>query len=128
MNKPTVAKAKNECGKMRPVENPYEVWTNAQGWTWKVLKKWQTDDNKPYARWFCAVSSPFTFGGYDMGDVYVSEIKAYATKVSDKPCTLVDYLDGQGIKYAVIKPNTEPMTLKELEGIIEGIKPKEATN
>lgn len=72
---------KNECRKTRPESNPYEVWKNNSGWTWKVLKKWQADDNKPFGRWFCAVSSPYTHGSYDLGDVYVSEIKTNATKV-----------------------------------------------
>jgi len=71
---------KNECAKTRPVSNPYEVWRTLDGsWTWKVLKKWQVDDNKPFARWFCSVTSPFCT---EMGDVYVSEIKSAAVKVS----------------------------------------------
>lgn len=66
---------------MRPKTNPYEVWQSPDGsWTWNVLKKWQADDNKPYARWFCNVVSPFTPHG-EMGDVYVSEIKSQASKV-----------------------------------------------
>lgn len=72
---------KNTCGKTRKVNEPYEVWRNSSGWEWRVLKKWQAPDketNNPYARWFCAVKSPMTFGSYDMGDVYVSEIKAQA--------------------------------------------------
>ena len=73
----------NPAGKTRPVENPYEIWKSQDGtWEWRVLKKWQIDDNKPYARWFCAVKSPFTFGSWDLGDVYVSEIKSQAVKVS----------------------------------------------
>jgi len=76
--------AKNECAKTRPVENPYEVWV-AGSWTWKVLKKYQTPENEaknPYARWFCAVSSPHTFGGYDLGDVYVRDITENAVRIS----------------------------------------------
>jgi len=73
--------AKNKCLKTRKVDNPYEIWTNAMGWEWRVLKKWQVDDNKPYARWFCAVKSPFTFGKYDYGDVYVSEIIGNARRI-----------------------------------------------
>jgi hypothetical protein len=57
-----------------------EVWV-AGDWKWEVLKKCQKDDNKPYARWFCRVSSPFTHGGFDIGDVYVSEIKSVAVKL-----------------------------------------------
>ena len=48
---------KNECGKTRPVGNPYEVW-EGNGWTWKVLKKYQNPEKEkanPYARWFCEV-------------------------------------------------------------------------
>ena len=69
------------CLKERKKEDPYEIWQNASGWEWRVLKKWQADDNKPYARWFCAVKSPFTFGCYEYGDVYVNEIKNNAYKV-----------------------------------------------
>ena len=73
-------KEKNLCGKTRSKDNPYEVWTNGS-WRWAVLKKWQVDDNKPYARWFCFVTSPMCPEG-EMGDVYVSEIKSAAYKVS----------------------------------------------
>ena len=73
---------KNKCGKTRPVENPYEVWQSYCGsWTWKVLKKYQKpskEEENPHARWFCAVSSPYTYGSYDLGDVYVTEIKNHA--------------------------------------------------
>lgn len=76
---------KNECGKTRPKDNPYEVWENkADGWRWSVLKKWQSPDKEatnPFARWFCFVTSPFCPRG-EMGDVYVNEIKSQATKVS----------------------------------------------
>ena len=62
-------------------ENAYEVWQSLDGsWTWYVLKKWQADDNKPYARWFCDVVTPFVPNG-ETGDVYVSEIKENATRV-----------------------------------------------
>lgn len=67
----------NPMGKARPVSNPYLVYTNDSGWTWKVLKAWSADPTKPYARWFCAVSSPYTFGGYDMGDTYVADVVKY---------------------------------------------------
>ena len=68
---------KNTCLKERPVDNPYEVWVSFDGsWTWKVLKKWQADDSKEFARWFCHVTSPFVPNG-ELGDVYVAEIKAH---------------------------------------------------
>ena len=83
-------KQKNECLKERKVDNPYEIWKTPDGsWEWRVLKKWQVDDDKPFARWFCAVKSPFTREGFDYGDVYVSEIKEHAEKVI-KTIKLVD--------------------------------------
>jgi hypothetical protein len=76
---------KNSCAKTRPASDPYEIWKNHQGWEWRILKRYQSPDKEaanPYARVFCAVSSPFTFGGQELGDVYVSEIKKNAFKVS----------------------------------------------
>jgi hypothetical protein len=80
---------KNLCGKTRDISNPYEVWKgqvtiggDVLNMEWRVLKKWQADDNKPYARYFCAVQSEATFGGFDYGDVYASEIKRFGTLVS----------------------------------------------
>lgn len=69
---------KNPCGKTRPVNNPYEIWQSVVGsWEWRVLKKYQTPEkemNNPYARWFCAVKSPFTYGDWEYGDTYVKDI------------------------------------------------------
>ena len=67
---------------MRPESKPYEVWQSSSGWTWKVLKKYQADDNKPHARWFCLVTSPYCQDG-EMGDCYVSEVKSGDTKIID---------------------------------------------
>jgi hypothetical protein len=72
---------KNECGKTRPVDNPYEVW-EGNGWTWKVLKKYQNPEKEkanPYARWFCEVDSPYA---KEMGDVYVKDITEHAERVA----------------------------------------------
>ena len=70
---------KNTCAKTVKRENAYEVWV-AGDWTWYVLKKWQADDNKPYARWFCDVVTPICPHG-EMGDVYVQEIKSCAVRI-----------------------------------------------
>lgn len=78
----------NECGKTRKVNNPYEIWISADArWEWRVLKKYQSPEKEAdntYARWFCAVKSPMTYDGYDMGDVYVNDIKANAYKLDDE--------------------------------------------
>tara|TARA_R110000787_G_scaffold141493_1_gene255032 strand:- start:349 stop:594 length:246 start_codon:yes stop_codon:yes gene_type:complete len=77
---------KNTCGKTVDVAKPYEVWeTNNGNWQWKVLKKYQKpskEKNNPYARWLCAVKSPYTHDTYDYGDVYVKEIKDVARQVA----------------------------------------------
>lgn len=70
----------NLCAKTRPISNPYEIWV-ANGWTWKVLKKWQMDDNKPFARWLCFVTSPYCPEG-EYGDTYVKDIVTVASKVN----------------------------------------------
>jgi hypothetical protein len=74
--------AKIPMGKARPVSDPYIVVENG-GWVWKVLKAYSADPDKPFARWFCAVSSPFTFGGYDMGDTYITDV--FGTVTSRDP-------------------------------------------
>ena len=70
---------KNLCSKTVTRDKAYEVW-QAGSWTWYVLKKWQGDDDKPYARWFCDVVTPIC-PDVEMGDVYVAEIKQHATRI-----------------------------------------------
>jgi len=82
---------KNLCGKSRKVSNPYEIWIGERqfvNWEWRVLKKYQSPDNEaknPYARWFCAVSSPFTHGSFEYGDTYLKDITPYARMVKGEP-------------------------------------------
>ena len=71
---------KNTHLKERPIDDPYEIWESL-GWEWRVLKQWQLDDDKPFARWFCGVRSPYTYNEFVLGDVYVSEIKAMAIRI-----------------------------------------------
>lgn len=78
---PKPQRAKNTAAKMRKIGDPYEVWV-AGDWTCNVLKKWQADDSKPYARWFCQVVTPMTGPSGDLGDVYVSEIKRSARRIA----------------------------------------------
>ena len=69
---------KNQCGKTRPVEDPYEILENPRsGFVFRVLKKYQRPDKEaenPYARWFVATKSPFTYGNWELGDGYVRDI------------------------------------------------------
>ena len=76
--------SKNECNKTRDIDNPYEIWKGPANFEWRVLKKYQSPENEAkneYARWFCAVKSDMTYGSFELGDTYVSDIKAYGTKV-----------------------------------------------
>jgi hypothetical protein len=73
--------AANLCAKTRPAADPYEIWQGPNGWEWRVLKKWQADDHKPDARWFCLVKSPFVPDG-ELGDVYAAEVMGNAHKVA----------------------------------------------
>jgi hypothetical protein len=63
-----------------------EVWQSADGsWTWEVYKKYQSPEGEtknPYARWFCKVKTPIVPEG-ELGDVYISEIRSVATKISE---------------------------------------------
>jgi hypothetical protein len=81
--------SKNLCAKTRPVDNPYEIWQSLDGtWEWRVLKKWQSPEkerNNPYARWFCAVKSPMTYGDYEYGDTYVKDVVKYARLIKGTP-------------------------------------------
>jgi len=72
---------KNTQAKMRKAGDPYEIWQSADGsWTWEVLKKWQVDDDKPFARWFTFVKTPIVPEG-EYGDTYVSDVKQFGHKI-----------------------------------------------
>lgn len=67
---------KNAWGKTRKQGNAYYVAVDGS-WRWEILKAYQSSDKaalNQYARVFCAVSSPMTMGGVDLGDVYVRDI------------------------------------------------------
>jgi len=76
---------KNKCNKTVSVDEPYETYVNDMaGFEWRVLKKYQNEKNEaknPYARWYCAVKSPYTYDSWEYGDVYVSEVKDMGRKV-----------------------------------------------
>lgn len=72
--------SKNLCGKTVKREQAYEVWVSGE-WTWYVLKKYQADDAKPGARWFCDVVTPICPEG-ELGDVYVKDIVEFAVRIA----------------------------------------------
>lgn len=71
-----MAAAKNPMGCSRKMDDPYIILRDERfpGWTWKVLKTWQADGRKPYARAFVHVVTPHTGASGDLGDAYVTEL------------------------------------------------------
>ena len=66
----------NLWARRRPIDNAYA--TVKQGdWEWRILKAYQTrskERSNQYARVFCAVRSPLTYGTWEYGDVYLGDI------------------------------------------------------
>lgn len=68
---------KNPCSKKVTPETAYEVWQSDDGWTYFVLKKYQSPEKEAknmYARWYCLVKTPQLPNG-EYGDCYVSTVK-----------------------------------------------------
>ena len=75
-------KAGNPMGKTRPESKPYLTVSDPRsGFEWRVLRSYQTNNDKPYARWLCSVSSPYLpAGDREMGDTYVKDIEGTVTQ------------------------------------------------
>lgn len=73
---------KNPCAKKVTPETAYEVWASRDfSWLFYVLKKYQSpeaEEKNQYARWYCATSSPMTYGSLEYGDAYAADIKREA--------------------------------------------------
>ena len=65
-------------GRTRPASDPWLTVTDGS-WEWRVLKAYTEDPDKPNARWFCEVRSPFVPRG-EMGDTYVRDIAGAITQ------------------------------------------------
>ena len=61
-------------GKTRPTDKPYLTVAGYGGFTYNVLKAYSADPDKPYARWFLATKSPFTYGSWELGDGYIADV------------------------------------------------------
>jgi hypothetical protein len=77
----------NLMAKSRKIDNPYMTFQLGE-WEWRVLKSYQKDNGKPYARAFCAVRSPYTFGSWEYGDTYWADIPKYAVRVQCDPSVI----------------------------------------
>jgi hypothetical protein len=72
--------------KTRKLDNPYAVYRSADGtWEYRVLKTYKHPESEAkdaYARWFVAGKSPNTFGSFEYGDMYATEISRFFILVS----------------------------------------------
>jgi len=68
----------NPMGKTRKLDAPYLIVMNGS-WEYRVLKANTANPGKPGGSWFCAVKSENTFGGWDMGDTYISDVQGTVT-------------------------------------------------
>ena len=77
----------NPYGKTRKADNPYATYYNERiGWTWKVLKTYQTPEKgstNKYAVAFCEVDSPLCQGIPDLGDTYLDDISGTLIQGTD---------------------------------------------
>jgi len=87
-----MARKTNPFGRIVPQDDPYATYVNDAGWTWYVVKTYQHPDNEDgYSRWFCYVSSPHTFGGFDLGDVYRKDVLENARLLNGTDEWIVNY-------------------------------------
>lgn len=66
-------------------DTPHAIFRSPDGtWEWRVLKTYKAaknEKNDPYARWFVAVKSPYTFGSFELGDTYAGEVRTHGSLV-----------------------------------------------
>jgi hypothetical protein len=59
--------AKNKFGKTVKVDSPYAIYKNAK----------EKESKNPYARWYVASRSPYTYGSWEYGDIYIKDVISY---------------------------------------------------
>jgi hypothetical protein len=80
--------AKNPFGKSRPATQPYAIY-RAGDLVWHVCKTYKQPKSETgdlYARWFVWAKSPMTYGEFEGGDTYASEVRNYGRLVAAEPC------------------------------------------
>ena len=71
--------ARSLFGKSRSKDKPYAIYRgrgpfgNTEVLVLKTYQSVEAEKKNPYARWFVAVKSDFTYGSHDMGDNYIQE-------------------------------------------------------
>ena len=88
--------ARTPFGKTRKTMDPYAIYQRGD-WTWHVLKTYKHPEKEAgdmYARWFVAAKSPMTYGDFDMGDTYATEITNIGNLVAASPEWAEHYAKG----------------------------------
>jgi hypothetical protein len=84
---------KNLFGKGRATSAPYAIYVgHSHGMTWHVLKTYKMAKNEgAHSRWFVAAKSDGTFGSFELGDTYASQVKAHGRLIAADPEWLAAY-------------------------------------
>jgi hypothetical protein len=83
----------NPFAKSRKIESPYAIYGYG-AYRVHVLKTYKmpkSEAKDPYARWMVAANTDATFGSFDMGDTYRSEVERYGRLVAATPEWLEAY-------------------------------------
>lgn len=95
----------NPFAKSRKTDAPYAIYQGPGGWEWRVLKTYKQPANEAkdaYARWFVAAKSPHTYGEFEMGDTYATEVLRYGRLTAATAQWLADQA-GRGSKSCDVK-------------------------
>ena len=77
---------KNPLGKTADINAPYAVFKGPAGFEWRVLKSYRLPKNEGiYGAWFVAAKSDMTYGSFEYGDTYISEILEFGNLVEATP-------------------------------------------
>ena len=80
--------SKNKFGKTVKVNSPYAIYKNeSTNFEYRVLKTYQSKDKESkneYARWYVASRSPYTYGSWEYGDIYVKDVINFHNLIDSK--------------------------------------------
>ena len=100
--------AKNKFGKTVKVDSPYAIYKNdITNFEHRVLKTYQTKENEsknPYARWYVASRSPYTYGSWEYGDIYVKDVVDYHELIASTDEWKKEFV--KDVRQTAIKINT----------------------
>lgn len=85
----------NPFRKMTERDQPYAIYTCGD-MVWHVCKTYKQPSSEAkdqYARWFVWAKSGATFGSFEGGDTYASEVQRYGTLTAATP----EWLEAYGI-------------------------------